>query len=160
MFSLPAIEEFVASLFTNILHHGYMPSTLYDCILVPIPKGNKDPTSSDNYCPVALAPTLSKALKWSILLMYPHHFTTSDLQFCLKKAMCTALCTGFIKNVVSKLAHNGSPVFGFLDASKTFDRVNHFILFSKVSERDIPRSISESFSAFLVFEPQNASSLE
>ena len=57
IFALPAIEEFVASLFTGILRHGYMPAALRDCILVPIPK---DPTSSDNYRPVALAPTLSK----------------------------------------------------------------------------------------------------
>jgi len=81
---------------------GYMPAALCDCILVPIPKGNKDGTSSDNYRPVALAAALSKALDWSILLLYPTHFTTSDLQFGFKKGMSTALCTGFIKNVVSK----------------------------------------------------------
>jgi len=80
-----------------------MPAALRDCILVPIPKGNKNPTSSDNYRPVALAPALSKALEWSILLLYPNNFTTSDLQFGFKKGMSTALCTGFIKNAVSKL---------------------------------------------------------
>ena len=121
IFALPAIEGFVAKLFTCILRHGYMPAALRDCILVPIPKGNKDPTSSDNYRPVALAPALSKALEWSILLLYPNHFTTTDLQFGFKKGMSTALCTGFIKNVVSKFVHNGSSVFGcFLDASKAF----------------------------------------
>ena len=40
---------------------------LCDCLLVPIPKGNKDPTLSDNYRLVALAPTLSKAVYWCIL---------------------------------------------------------------------------------------------
>ena len=66
--ALPVIELFVADLFTSILHHGYVPTVLCDCILVPIPKGNKDLTLSDNYRPVALAPTLSKALEWCILL--------------------------------------------------------------------------------------------
>ena len=71
--ALPVIELFVADLFTSILRHGYMPTVLRDCILVPIPKGNKDPTLSDNYRPVALAPTLSKALEWCILLFRLFH---------------------------------------------------------------------------------------
>ena len=53
--ALPAIELFAADLFTSILRYGYMPSVLRDCILVPIPKGNKDPTLSDNYHPAASA---------------------------------------------------------------------------------------------------------
>jgi len=31
----------------------YIPTVLRDCILLSIPKGNKDPTLSDNYYPVA-----------------------------------------------------------------------------------------------------------
>jgi len=70
----PAIADFVATLFTCILHHGYTPLDLCDCILAPIPKAYKDPTSSDNYRPVTLVPTLSKTLEWSILLAYPQYF--------------------------------------------------------------------------------------
>jgi len=136
IFALPAIEWFVADLFNCILRHGYIPAALRDCILVPIPKGNKEPTSSDNYRPVAIAPALSKALEWSILLLYPNHFTTSDLRFGFKKGMSTALCTGFIKNVVLNLF---TMVLQSLVAScKAFDRVNHDILFSKLMERGIP----------------------
>jgi len=135
----PAIADFVATLFTCILRHGYMPLDLRDCILVPIPKPYKDPTSSDNYRPVALAPTLSKALEWSILLTYPQYFTTSDLQFGFKKGLSTSLCTGLIKNVVSRYVHHGSSVYGcFLDASKAFDHVNHHSLFTKLSKRNLP----------------------
>ena len=71
--ALPAIELFVADLFTSILRHGYMPTVLCDCILVPISKGNKDPTLSDDYRPVALAPTLSKALEWCQLFRKFHN---------------------------------------------------------------------------------------
>ncbi len=90
----PAIEEFVATLFTCILRHGYMPRDLRGCILVPIPKPYKDPTISDNYRPDALAPTLSKALEWSILLAFPQYCTTSDFQFGYKKGLSTLLCAG------------------------------------------------------------------
>ena len=34
--ALPTIELFAADLFTSILHHGYVPTVLRDCILVPI----------------------------------------------------------------------------------------------------------------------------
>ena len=47
-----------------ILRHGIVPESLRDCILVPIPKPGKDPSSSDNYRPIALAPTLSKVFEW------------------------------------------------------------------------------------------------
>ena len=142
--ALPAIELFVADLFTSILHHGYMPTVLRDCILVPIPKGNKDPTLSDNFRSVALAPTLSKALEWCILLNYSGYFTTSDLQFGFKRQLSTTLCTGtgpgLIKNVVSKFVHAGSQVYGcFLDTSKAFDWVNHEVLFSKL---DLPLALN------------------
>ena len=136
--ALPAIEPFVADLFSSIIRHGFMPSALRNCILVPIHKGSKDITSSDNYRPVALAPSLSKALEWCILL-----FVYSDLQFGFKKKHSTTLCTGLIKNVVSRYVYNGSPVFGcFLDASKAFDRVNHDVLFTKLAERDLPPALT------------------
>ena len=144
--ALPAIELFVAELFTSTVCHGYMPTVLCDCILVPIPKGNKDPTLSDNYRPVALAPTLSKTLEWCILLNYSGYFTTSDLQFRFKRQLSTTLCTGLIKNVVYKFVQAGSQVYGcFLDASKAFDRVNHEVLFSKLE-----RNLHLALNHFLV----------
>ena len=52
--------EPLSKLFTTILRHGHIPSCLRDCILQPIPKPGKDPSVSDNYRPIALAPILSK----------------------------------------------------------------------------------------------------
>ena len=119
--ALVAIELFVADFFTTILRHRYMPTALHDGILVPIPKENKDPTLSDNYHPVVLAPTLSKALEWCILLNYSGYFTTTDLQFGFKRQLPTTPCTGLIKNVVSTFVHAGSQVYGcFLDVKFSF----------------------------------------
>lgn len=41
--ALPAVRSSLAFLFTSILRHGYMPESLRNCVLVPIPKANKDP---------------------------------------------------------------------------------------------------------------------
>ena len=97
-----------------------MPTCIRDCILVPIPKGQKDASKSDNYRSIALAHSISKILEWVILYQYySDAFVTSDLQFGFKRGMSTSLCTGFIKCVVSRYMQNDSALFGcFLDASK------------------------------------------
>ena len=137
--SLPAISSVLSLLFTAILRHGYMPTHLRDCTLVPIPKGSKDPSSSDNYRPIALAPTLSKAFEWCILLRYQSHFQTSELQFGFKPKMSTTLCTGMVKNIAARYMFEGSSVFAcFLDASKAFDLVNHEILFNRLLDKGLP----------------------
>ncbi len=120
-----------------------MSESLRNCTLVPIPKGQKDPTISDNYRPIALSPTVSKALEWVILLEFSQFFVTNDLQFGFKKGMSTSLCTGLLKNTISHYIHRGSNVFScFLDASKAFDLVNHCTLFKKLMARGLPTVIT------------------
>ena len=101
--SAPVLATSLASFFSSVLHHGYMPTCIRDCILVPIdPKGQKDASKSDNYRSIALAPSISKIFEWVILSQYSDAFITSDLQFGFKRGMSISLCTGFIKCVVSR----------------------------------------------------------
>ena len=119
-----------------------MPKILRNCTLVPIPKSGKDPSKSDNYRPIALAPNLSKVLEWCILLQFGSYLSKSDLQFGFKKGASTDLCTGLLKNVVSTYNQHGSKVYAcFLDASKAFDRVNHKTLFSILEKRNLPPTL-------------------
>ena len=138
----PVITDSLAQLFTAILRHGYVPASLWDCLIVPIPKGHKDPSVSDNYRSIALAPSLSKILEWVILSQFSEFFLTSDLQFGFKKGMSTSLCTGFVKCVVAQYLTNDSPVYGcFLDLSKAFDLVDHNLLFRRLLDRSLPLPI-------------------
>ena len=139
----PAIADLLASFFTALARHGYMSDSIRNCILLPIPKGHMDPSVSDNYCAIALAPTLSKVFEWCILLQYSEFFYTSGLQFGFKKNMSTTLCTGLTKNTISRYMHCGSSVCScFLDASKAFDQVDHVILFKKLIARNLPPVIT------------------
>ena len=71
------LSAFLSKLFTAMLRHGYVPKSLRDCILQPIPKPGKDSSVSDNYRSIALAPTLSKVFEWCILIQFHAAFITS-----------------------------------------------------------------------------------
>ena len=56
--------------------------------------------------------------------------------------MSTTLCTGTVKNVISRYMHEGTSVFAcFLDASKAFNLVNH-MTFNWLIESDFPTHLT------------------
>ena len=117
----PVIAAPLATLFTAILRHGYMPNSFRNCTVVLIPKGPKDVTCSSNYRGIAIASTIIEhVIKYSAFL------ASSDYQFGFKSGLSTTLCTGVLKATVSRYIHRNSIVYGcFLDASKAFDLVNY-----------------------------------
>ena len=133
------LDEFLSIFFTVIIRYGYMPKLLRNCTLIPVPKPGNDPSRSDNYRPIALAPNLSKVLEWSILLRFGSFLSTSDLQFGFKPGVSTVSCTGLSKNTIALRMYCETKVYGcFLDASKAFDRVSHNTLFSILEKRGVP----------------------
>ena len=100
-FAAPSIADSLASLFSTILCHGYMPKCFRDCVLIPIPKSCKDPSSSDSYRPISLASFLSKVLERIILDQYSSFFVSHPLQFGFKPRFSTTLCTGVVNCIVS-----------------------------------------------------------
>ena len=138
----PSLSSFLAKLFTALLRHGFMPAAFRDAIIQPIPKGSKDPSLSSNYRGIALASSLSKVFEWAILLTWNGFFSTSDLQFGFKPSYSTTLCSGVLKAVVNRYLNRGSKVYACLiDASKAFDTVNHYVLFKKLLDRNMPKPL-------------------
>ena len=80
-YAMSVVAYPLASLFTAIIRHGYMPECFRDSVIVPIPKGNKDASNSANYCPIALSSSISKVLERVILSLYGAYFATSAFQF-------------------------------------------------------------------------------
>ena len=63
---------------------------------------------------------------------------TSDNQFGFKREHGTDLCIFTVKSIIKYYNSHNSPVYTcFLDASKAYDRVNHWTLFRKLLNRSI-----------------------
>ena len=85
------LSESLTAFFTAILRHG---KCLRDCVLVPIRKGGRDASSSENYRPIALASSISILLEHIIFDKYSSFLYSHPLQFGFKAGSSTTLCTG------------------------------------------------------------------
>ena len=149
LFASSALISPLADFFSSLVRHGFIPQCLRDCVLIPVPKNNKDVSCSSNYRPIALASSLSKLLEHLILIHYSAFLYTSPLQFGFKPGSSTALCTGLVKNIISRYIHSGSSVHGcFLDASKAFDLVDHGLLFQKLIDHGLPLPVVRFLSSW------------
>ena len=60
-------------------------------------------------------------------------------QFGFRKNHSTDSCIFLLKELIRYYTNHGSPMFiTFMDASKAFDRINHKLLFDKLSKRNVP----------------------
>ena len=121
--------------------HGYMPSGILETAIIPIIKNKKgDVTNSDNYRPIAITCVLSKIIELLILHKYSHMLTTTDNQFGFKEKHSTDMCVFAVQQMVDMYSSMNSPVYiCYLDASKPFDRINHWSLFTKLLHRKFPK---------------------
>ena len=67
LYASSALIDPLASFFSAVLWHGYMPEVFRNCVVVPIPKGQKDASCSTNYRGIAIASIISKLLEWVLL---------------------------------------------------------------------------------------------
>ena len=64
---------------------------------------------------------------------------TSDNQFGFKQKHSTDLCIYTVKSIIQYYNYYSSPVYPcFLDASKAFDRINHWTMFKQLILRNVP----------------------
>ena len=138
-----SLHVLLSMLFTGFIVHGHLPSSFMETAIVPLIK-NKSGDCSDvnNYRPIALVTVVSKIFELIILERIEAFLYTSPNQFGFKKQHSTDLCIYALKNVLNYYRELNSPVFTcFFDASKAFDKVNHWNLFNKLILRGVPAFI-------------------
>ena len=130
----------LSMLFNSIFNHGYLPKNIIHSIIVPIIKDKKGiVTNKDNYRPIAITSVLSKLIEIIMLDNLHLYLHTHSNQFGFKKKLGTDLCIFTLKQIIEFYRDKGSPMYVcFLDASKAFDRVNHWCLFKKLISRGVP----------------------
>ena len=139
-FSHTKINVLLCILFNCIMSHGYMPSKLMETVIVPIIKDKRGQvTDKNNYRPIAITSVSSKVFELLILERYSSELETTHNQFGFKSDHGTDMCIFTLKQVIEYYKMQGSPVYiCYLDASKAFDRINHWKLFEKMLKRNIP----------------------
>ena len=138
-FAHPRICIYLSLLFTCFLIHGHLPANFMKSSIVPIVKNKAGDTSDkNNYRPIALVTSCSKLFELILLEMIDANLETRDNQFGFKTHHSTDLCIFTLKSIVQYYRDYNSPVYAcFLDASKAFDRVNHWFLFDKLIARGV-----------------------
>jgi exonuclease III len=126
--------------FNAMIIHGHLPAELMDTIIIPLLKDKQgDLSDVNNYRPLAITCIASKILEMVILKRSCDIFTTTHNQFGFKSKHATDMCIFMQKQVCEYYVTLGSPVYlCYLDASKAFDKVNHWHLFSKLMNRKLP----------------------
>ena len=94
----------------------------------------------NNYRPITLRPIISKIFENFLLDKFAKYLCTDDLQFGFKKHLSCSHAIFVLKQTIQYFNDNNSNVFlASLDASKAFDRVNHFKLFSILVKMNVPK---------------------
>ena len=126
--------------FTCMFKHSYLPSAMLDSVIIPLVK-NKCGDLSDisNYRPIAISCIVSKIFENVILLRIEEYLWTTDNQFGFKAHHSTDLCVYALTEFIEHFKNRSTSVYlAFLDASKAFDKINHWLLFKKLIERQMP----------------------
>ena len=143
--------------FLNILSKFMMACYMYCCVPIDIlnrdinptikdPKGNM--TESSNYRPVMQSSCLLKLFEMHVMENIEENLDFNMRQFGFRKGASTTDACYIMKETINLYTKKGGKAFGlFVDLSKAFDTVDHFMLGDILLKRNIPPDII----SFLMF---------
>ena len=120
--------------------HCYMPQSMINSVIVHLVKNKSgDLTDKNNYRPIALSSIASKVFEHIIILRLEEYLWTNDNQFGFKSGHSTDLCIYALSEFIEYFKSRSTSVYvAFLDASKAFDKISHWIIFRKLIDRKVP----------------------
>jgi hypothetical protein len=130
------LKTLISLLFRVMTIHGFAPDELLIGTMAPIPKTKGFVSSSDKYRAITLISCIIKLYDYVVLDAQGHALVTDNLQFGFKEKSSTTICTAMVSEISRLFKSRGSATYAvMLDATKAFDRVEHFRLFSSLLDK-------------------------
>ena len=133
----------VACLMNCSFSHCYIPLDILKGDINPNLKDLKgNITDSANYRPVMQSSCILKLIEIHLLSVLEDKTNFNFRQFGFKKGCSTSDACYLLKETINEYSRNKGKAFSaFIDLSKAFDMVDHFVLGNKLLDREIPPDI-------------------
>ncbi|GFV52536.1 RNA-directed DNA polymerase from mobile element jockey [Trichonephila clavipes] len=145
---------FITLLINQLFKNNYFPDSRKTAVVIPILKPDKNPELAQNYRPISLLSSLSKAYEFVLLRRLNQHCAVSNMiipQQCGFRPHCSTVhqllrVTELIHSGFEK--HDATGIL-FLDIAKAFDKIWHDGLLIKLIRLDFPAPLIKSIHSFL-----------
>lgn len=141
----PAIYSILSLLFNVFVKSGFVPDSFCSSYIIPIPKSEMAvgrSLSVEDFRGISICPVMAKVFESCIFERYKQFLTTSDNQFGFKKGVSCSHAIYSVRSVIDYYVESGSTVnVCVLDVKKAFDKVNHYGLFIKLMDREVPERL-------------------
>jgi len=132
--------------------NGYIPESFDESYRGPITKreGRLHSLSHDDFRGISISCVISKLFEMAIIDRFSSYFVTSDNQCGFKKNLGCRDAIYAVRNVLERFVSEGLTVnFCAVDLSKAFDRINHYGLYIKLTERELPTQLLSVLESWL-----------
>ena len=135
--------EFIANFMNACFNHCFIPTEVLYGDIHPTLKDEKgNMTVSSNYRPVMQSSCILKVFEMHLLSILEERVSFNCRQFGFEKGKSTSDACLLLKEIIHEYTKNKNKAYvAFIDLSKAFDKVNHFILAHKLLEASIPPDI-------------------